>query len=216
MANVLDILSAAQVVQVGDTLGADVQRCIDELKRSADQEQRLDQFWARAVVRSFFAYVEAFTFELKMIVLKAHEHNLVTLSEGEVLILTEKTYELDHAGRPRMRERYAKSESFMLFVHSLFARLLESEGIRTDEHGWELFQQTVQLRHRITHPKGVASLELSVKEAEMSLRAVSWFFGESARLADMYTQRINDRNYIQKLDERFGCQAQHRLPLGDA
>src|SRR5689334_14558240 len=98
-------LSLSQLHEVLNILAGDVTVCMENFTRIANEETRVDQFWARALVRTLFAWVEGHIFELKSVLRSAASHGLLTLSSGEQAVLDEVAYEVTNAGAIATRKR---------------------------------------------------------------------------------------------------------------
>jgi hypothetical protein len=96
--DIFDVLAVDRLRAVADVLAADTSRSAQSVIEILTNEKRLDQFWARSLVRTFFAWIEAYVFELKLIIRSAAERGLIDLSEGELSLLNEVVYDVNDHG----------------------------------------------------------------------------------------------------------------------
>lgn len=175
---------------VKDVLGADTQRCLESLAACSQSATGVDQFWVRASIRAFFAYLEALTFEMATVVRAAHRAGVLALSEGEAGALLESTWELDDTGRPQSRPRFVPLDRRVRFLFRLFSRAFGCPSeIPVNEVGWQFFRKSLRIRNRLTHPKGPSTLVVSAEDSLVFTSAVQWYF----RLVSDLLQRVSER-----------------------
>src|SRR5947207_9335429 len=115
------LASLERLHEITTVLSSDVARCGRELNRLQAEGAPIDQFWARALVRSFFSLLEAMTYELKLLVRNAAKDEIMTLAEGEQALLSDESFDLDDTGRIVKRPRFLAVERNFRFVYSLAA-----------------------------------------------------------------------------------------------
>jgi hypothetical protein len=202
----LTSISPDRLRAVRDVLGADTQRCLDVVTHAATAEERLDQFWARALVRSFFAYAEGLIYEMAVIVQAAHDVGLAPLSSAEAGALPESTWELDGNGTPRSRNRFVPFERRARFVFGLFGRVYGvSSALPVGEHGWQCLVEAVQIRHRLTHPKDPSALDLTVADLNVLIKAVTWYFGVLTDQLKLVLASLDSPEFIERLRRASGA-----------
>jgi len=166
-------------IAAAEILTADLQRCTDELNRALDTTGRIDQFWARAMVRTLFAYVEGSTFEMHRSLQQANDRGVIRLSLSEQAILAELTFDLDQAGRPKSRPKFLQIDRNIRFVFALYARAAHSAyQLDVSGEGWQSFLSTIQVRNRITHPRDPNALDLTIQEIQAAVHTSMWYSGE--------------------------------------
>jgi hypothetical protein len=117
-------------------------------------------FRLRTYLRTFFALVEGSTFALKQLILMKHQH-LPYLSDGELNLLREITYELDERGNITTRPKYVDTATNIRFLVRCVTKAISLEsGVLFDGKGWVAFRESIRIRNQITHPKDAASLKL--------------------------------------------------------
>jgi hypothetical protein len=105
-----------------------------------------DQRHRRALVRAVFAFVEGTAFGLKRIVLESHE-----VFRGKLA--------------PNLRFIFGLGQK-------AFGRPVP---IDFSHEGWAALKQSITVRNRLMHPKGVADLEVSHPELVAAANATAWF-----------------------------------------
>jgi hypothetical protein len=112
---ILKQMGAVRLNAVTTPLLSDFTRCCNELRLGANAGQ-VDQFWARASVRSLFAAVEATIYEFKLVILEENGRGRLPLLDGEIAVLHDETLELDGDGRVNARPRFLPTERGLRFV----------------------------------------------------------------------------------------------------
>ncbi len=199
---VIDAIHPQRLQRVSQALGEDVRRCITEVHAVLNASGTVDQFWARAVVRSFFAWLEGYTFEMRSMALDAHRIGLSPLTEVELAILLESTYELDDRAHPRVRSKFQPIERLMRFALTTLAKVYDFEmTFLTSGDEWRKFQDTLRLRHRITHPKDVQALEINIDEIVMAMNAFTWCYHTYAQFFEQVSSQFKSSAFRERLAE---------------
>ena len=197
------ILSVARIRRVMDILGADTERCMDELTRIADQEDRLDQFWARTLTRALISWIEATTHEMKLVVQAAADAGFIDLSSGERRVLEEQSYELNDRAIPSPRPKYVPVDKLTRFVFHLFGRVYGIDvTLPVGENGWRQLLLAIRIRHRITHPKEPSNLEISTGEVTVVTEAFRWYFTRLAELLQRIRAQVATNEFLERLGLR--------------
>jgi len=188
-------LDFARWQRIAATLTTDITHCRDELVRIIQQEKRIDQFWARSLIRSFLAYVESSVYEMRLVVSDAAEGGRIKLSPAERSLINEETYELGENGKPQIRTRYLKIERNFRFTTELFAQVFEvTADIDYAGTGWPAFLSAIKIRHRITHPRDPESIDLSFLEAETVVTAFRWYLDATDSLLNRSIAALQAKN----------------------
>jgi hypothetical protein len=180
LASGMDLLN-----DLDSALGSDTLRCIQQCTASGKQlDSTVDiesneeyQFWARALVRSFFAHVEGLSYAMRQLALSAHEAGSCTLDAEEVVLLREVDYRVDvrrKSIKPQTRSNRTLENFYLTFrcFPKAFGTAFEPAY---SENGWNLFQRSLELRHDLTHPKARQNLTLSRAAAVDVTSAIQWF-----------------------------------------
>lgn len=148
----------------------------------------IDQFWARALVRSAFAFIEAVIHELRLILQIAHKRGDIELSEPESAVLSDSTFDVAENGRISKRPRFIPIERNLKLIYAVVARTLGAPEFPSDDRRFAYLSEAVQLRNRLTHPKGAESLAVSFEEAFATLALVAWFGDMLLKLTNYWKQ----------------------------
>ncbi len=139
-----------------DSLAEDVHHAQREATRIATEEKRLDQYWLRSSFRSFFALVEAMAFAWKREALSAHARGALELSTGEMALLRDESYELTANGKVVARTKFIPTKQNVRFAFGILSKTFNTVRVADfGISGWEIFQRSLLVRNRISHPKRI-------------------------------------------------------------
>jgi hypothetical protein len=150
------------------------------LEDAATAEAMLDQsdtqFSRRAYVRSIFSSTEGIIWLIKQVCLKAPVVGGVRRMEaGEYALLQDQGYDLKNNGEIAVQMKFLRLPDNFRFTVRVFNRLFRATiDLEVGKQPWSEFLQALKIRHRITHPKDVDSLEISDSEVEICRRVSSW------------------------------------------
>ena len=135
-------------------------------------------FWYRNLARSFMSYVDGILYVMRRLIVFAHERGEVELSPGEAVLVREKVFTIN-VRKKRIEERDAHNrllENFFL-TFSIFPRVFGSEfKVNYGHHGWEKFQNLVDMRNTLSHPKSVDDTLLRSELPNTVRDALVWFY----------------------------------------
>ena len=135
-----------------DILQSDLDRCSDECIKAREKEDV--QFWRRALVRAVFSLMEGVVHRMKQIALAYYKKRRVNFSASEIMILSDKSYELDRQGKIAEKRLKASLTGNIRLAFSMFARVHHSTyDLRVDNAAWEAFLKSIEVRDRLMHPK---------------------------------------------------------------
>jgi hypothetical protein len=155
----------------------DVSKCLELVKKSGSQFDR------RNLVRSSFAAIEGLTWALKAAALRIHEIGRVEFDQGEMALLSERTFELEDDGKVRLRFARLQLKSNIRFAVKAFAKANAVEAkLDCGGVGWAAFREAKAIRDRLVHPKNAADLTVSDAEVNVLDRALTWWARELSRL----------------------------------
>jgi hypothetical protein len=164
------------------TLINDVGRCYRELQAAENSGTTEDQyFWRRVIARAVFSAIDgscellrrqAFVAQINK-VWKENFLHLLKLS-----VLSGKTCYVTDEGEIRAQDLRIPFLGHVLLSLKSYA---EAQGVsyRTKKGDqWSRIQKAVQVRHRITHPKNRAGLDISKEEIADIEFSLKWFLNE--------------------------------------
>jgi hypothetical protein len=135
---------------------------------------RLDQTHRRMFVRSLFALIEGVSHAMKRSAVR-HDHQRV-LSAEEVMLARDESVEANDSGHAVVKSARIRFLPNVRLAFRLWAKIggfdctLDVAGI-----GWSDLKDSVKLRDRLMHPKGVQDLEVSDDEIRQAMRVHIWF-----------------------------------------
>jgi hypothetical protein len=155
-----------------DALIDDVKHTVNAVRASRIGAHR------RHYVRSVFAFVEGFVFQMKQVAVAAHKDGFVQFTSGDLALLVEVSYDLDDRGEVRRRPANLPFANNARFGLTAFGRALApGYSISFSDSGWETLRRAAKVRNRITHPKSVDDLTIADEELRMVGEAHRWFAG---------------------------------------
>lgn len=129
----------------------------------------------RAFVRAHFALVEGLSFHMRQLAV-ASVGDSGFLTPAELSLLREEVHQLDRNGRPETAARHLSFPSSLLFSMRCYAKIHgASFEPDTAGAGWEAMRKAVAIRNRMTHPKALASLDLSEEDTHAFVAAANWW-----------------------------------------
>lgn len=150
----------------------------------------------RSYVRTVFASIEGTANHLKIIALERGVASPTLFSNAEIAILREEAYALNAKGEAYVQPRFLRTEDNLVFALRMYMRDLPAAfEIDRGGRGWQSFIQALSIRHRVTHPRRVADLEISDDEMKHVHGAYAWF---------NYTVVNNLLNAVTELRRRTG------------
>jgi hypothetical protein len=185
---VLDEGTFGELVVVANIVaGEDVRLFAEFTSKDASPQQR------RHFVRAFVTTVEALAWTFKRLVLTRVEARQYDVTEAELAWLRERTFEMGEKG-PREKTMYVPSRANVRFA---VKHLAKAYGIALDlptgDHEWESFRSTLARRNRLTHPKGIADLQISDDEAAEIAEAYRWFWKHAIGLLNELAEQHKNR-----------------------
>lgn len=129
------------------------------------------QPWFRVVIRSVMSVIEGTCFKLKEATLLICTVRRKKLSPRDLIKLKEKIR--DKNGR--IKNYYLKTEDNIRFTLKKFYYAFDLDFEVKDSKEWEKVRTTIQVRNRLTHPKKLIDLKVSIDEYSNAASAFQWF-----------------------------------------
>lgn len=158
-------------------LAEDVARSMKELKSNNDQFNR------RSFIRCYFSYVEANAFILRQMLVfiilnDDDEHKVSSLTFDDIYVLSlllEETPQPAHNGALNFQQQKIPLLNHLAFtIKQCKEEFSMTENFLAD-NGWNEFQKSVKVRHRLTHPKSLDDISVSEDDLTAIVKAVNWF-----------------------------------------
>jgi hypothetical protein len=126
----------------------------------------------RAFARAVFAWIDGNVSHLRATLLAVCRDLLTT---PEIVVLNEQSYELNGKAEVVARPKFTKMEDGLRFACALAGKHL-APGHRLDlgGKGWQAFKRSLQVRHRVTHPRGRQDLDISDPELDDLRETMHW------------------------------------------
>lgn len=152
-------------------LREDIQRLLNKFADDWD-----DQTLRRLLVRSCWAYIEAVVYGLRQVTLAACTLGSVDISARTRSFLSETTIVVNSSGEARIELVRTGTLKNIKLTLKLAAKHFDVEWRPNfGNEGWNQLRQSLELRHRLTHPKSARSLVVENDETESHRDAFLWF-----------------------------------------
>ena len=154
----------------------------------------------RLYVRMFITLIEGTVATFRSQVLGKTKN----LDHAELAVLREVTYDVNEKGMPIERPLHPPLLNSIRFA---FRMLAKTYGLRYQpdysEKGWSDLQEVIRLRNRLTHPKNVEHMQVTVEEMEKVDSAEIWFVRSHRRFLEESNQLM--KKELQKLEQSAGA-----------
>lgn len=191
---------AAAAKQQLETMFADTEKFIKTLssdyKFSRDilKGDSQNQMLRRMAVRNFCALVEGQIHQWKWMALLFYKLFEVSLTDSEVAILREETYDLDNKGEATSRRMNIPIQKNFKFGCAMFTRVYGCTKIPDFKtEGWDCVLKVFDVRNRLMHPKHAKGVDVSEEEILFLQKAAKWF-------SDVRSNLFNSTNLDQVLE----------------
>lgn len=141
-------------------------------------EENDDELTRRLFVRSLFAEIEGTTFALKQAALDtaSHMHSVSPFLPEEVILLAEKSYDLDNEGNVKSQAARIPMSKNIRFAFKAFAKVNRTTyELKVDGIGWQSFKKSIKVRDRLMHPKNTIDLVVTDQELTDAKNTFKWF-----------------------------------------
>ncbi len=123
----------------------------------------------RSAIRTAFSSVEG----LMSVARKSLK--VLPLTPAEIAIVQEVSYEVNERGTISERSRYIPFDRNLKATVQIVRRVRPDYSLDYDHPGWPALKRTLNVRHRLTHPKALEDLTISDEEIEDVHRGFLWF-----------------------------------------
>lgn len=158
-------------LEVSNTLYKDIKSLMNEY-----QDDWSSQPFRRMFVRACWALIEGEVFCLKQFTLRACELGGKSLTSSEHKLLSEVLMLGDDSGRIKREDvRGSTHENLKQTLKIATSKFELGWTPDFSNQGWALLRRSLDLRHRITHPKIAAELAISDDELDLHRSGFAWF-----------------------------------------
>lgn len=182
--------------EVINTLGNDCNRCHKHLLSAIDATKSDKEgnvvaspdyeFYARQLVRSVFAYIEAVTFSAKAWSAGRCIDAGIDITPQERYFATDTEYDLNEKGdvvEVTAKISLAKNVRFAIAMKRKAFGI--SESFDANVEWWSCFKHAIRVRDRLTHPKFPGDLDMTLDDIIKILKAREGFETEMIRGMDI-------------------------------
>lgn len=138
----------------------------------------------RMRIRTMFAILEAVIYVWKQMALEYHpDPNCAVFTQAERLFAQEQEYCLSDKGVVGTRRAKVSLKTNVRFAYKMLAKS-GSVNSELDVSGseWQAFQKAIDVRDRITHPKNISDLNVTIEEHNAVTAAFGWLLVTFAKL----------------------------------
>jgi hypothetical protein len=128
----------------------------------------------REVVRSVFAAIEGFLWQLKQDVYGRGDSFAHRLSVHEHAAMREEAYVVDGSGSVRATPRFLPLATNIRLVVSIIQRYRTNYKVDFGHRGWSNLKAAIEIRHRLVHPKSLGDLIVTTTEVQQAISGFSW------------------------------------------
>jgi hypothetical protein len=154
----------------------------DFLAAAAEYQKDDSQYRRRALLRAFFAFAEVCQDSLRracLITFIARFDLGAPFNISLASLLVDEVPQLDATGRIKL---VPARPQFLPYFAFILRTAAEQTGEAPDKffsnNGWAEFKRAVEIRHRITHPAGKRSLDISDDDMRTMVRAKDWLLND--------------------------------------
>jgi len=113
----------------------------------------------------------------------------------ELLLIQETSYQLTDSGEVKWRKAKLRLDSNLIFCFRILAKAAQVEfELKRDGEGWRNFKTAIGIRDRLTHPRRLEDIDVSMPEVETVVEAFNWIHGQHIALRQMIKQSYADGN----------------------
>lgn len=154
-------------------------------------------YQARGLIRSVFAYIEGATFFAKSTAYRICLKENIELSDGEKSFAKELEFQLKNNGQVKERKAHIRFEDNIRFMFNLQNKILKSNKsdseqipyFNPDNQWWQQLKESIKVRDRLTHPKSLDDLVVSIQEINDTMDGFNGFLGVLEKYSNSYLEK---------------------------
>ena len=154
----------SQSGQFAKVLADDVFQAKQRMENSPTESHR------REFIRATHAAIEAQSWQLKMYVIE-HVLDKKTASHHEVSALKEESYAINNKGEIHIQPRGYSLKVSLRVVFAILKKYGVPIQVDFGSSEWENIDRAVNIRNRVTHPKNMTDISVSIEDAECCYQA---------------------------------------------
>jgi len=157
-----------EIKKVTKIVGHEIERLKNKSENEFIQEVQL---WFRIAIRSTIATIEAICYKLKKTTILICDQRKKFLSSTELEKLTEKKQDEDG----NLRNYYLETKENIKFSLKMIYYSFDVDFKIKDHESWKKLRDTVDIRHKLTHPKKKKDLDTTAQQYNDASVGFSWF-----------------------------------------
>jgi hypothetical protein len=180
---------------------------VSRLEEPSKKEKPQSSFHRRQYVRAASALIEGFTSMMKQFALLYPE----PFSPEEVLLLREKEPLLKENGKASTRERFVPIENNIRFAFTAYAKAHHATfALDCSGSDWQDFKKLINIRNRITHPRGQEELSILDDELDSIKRALDFVSANHSAVQEAIQREMWSRGGMPEplFEKWMSCQEQ--------
>jgi len=126
-------------------------------------------------IRTCITIIDALCFRIKQATLATCKIRGKYLSVKDIEILSEVRIKKAKKGKVKKIPKYTESKENIKFTFKKFAYAFDTHFEIKEDESWNFYRQTLEIRHRITHPKKIENLHVSARDYNTASKAFEWF-----------------------------------------
>jgi hypothetical protein len=155
-------------------LAYDVLVVAERLEIDDNQTSRCD------FIRTLFAAIEGSVWQFREHV-RSIAADLDKLPPILAMAFAETSYSVTEAGKLIEQQRFIPLQTMIRFATNIAKELTPELEIDFSGSGWADLKQTIAIRNRITHPKGISDLTVSSEDTKTAWSGLIWLLDHVAR-----------------------------------
>ena len=166
---------------------------LDDLSKGMKktEEESEDECWRRLVVRTAMSQIETMCFWLKKYVLFLSPILHKKIIPKDETWLKEEKVEIKR-GKIESKKFFPETKENLKFAFKIYGWMFGFEFDIEKCEGWETYKKAVEIRHRITHPKSISDLKVSLKDYDIVGSTYQWFSDCYKELRTKAKQKMNE------------------------
>jgi hypothetical protein len=137
-----------------------------------------NQFWRRTLFRTAFSFIESLNGLVKeKAVLALCSRGKKQLNITKIELLQDFDHRISKTGKLESQQRRQPFLNYTAFILRCLAEESNTEATFFSDNGWNEFQKALDVRHRLTHPKKAADMNVSDEELHSLEETFRWYTG---------------------------------------
>jgi hypothetical protein len=155
--------------------------------------QNDNQSTRRDLIRTMFAAIEGYVWEYRQNILQSAK-TMDSLPITIEMALLEKSYTVSETGRISDQPRFISLTAMFRLATRVAEKHSPALKIDFSNNGWECLKAALKVRHRITHPKSVADLQILDKDLATAEKGFFWLVEVIAEVIE--TSLATDKGFL--------------------